>query len=667
MAVTLPAANRGPAPGRPAPAARHAGDVPGARRAARAATLAALVAGPVAGVLLIARSYQDSLAGGDATAFTAWFWAGTACGCLPVGTYLVSARPTGGQRLLAVAALAAFTFAPKYLRNAGGPLYFDERAHWVQVRSVVDSHHLFVPNDGVPIVRFYPGLHALTAALTQVTGLDVWTVAELVGCTVHVLAALGVYLLVSTLTGPRGAGVAAAVYVTNPEWVYFDTQFAYESLGVALVVWTLYFTARLDAAADPGPGTGSGPGSGTAERVRWAGLAAVTAIACVLTHHLSATALCAVLVGCTAASAALAVRGDRPWSRVAWTAVPTGVACAVLAGWLAWVAPATADYLGSSVSTALGQLTGLLTAAGDDGSRTPFSGSQAPPYERLAAFAAPLLVAVLVGRHLIVSRALRDDARRGLALPLSLLACAYLASVPLVLTAAGSEPARRSWAFTYLGVAAVAGRTFTRERGAPGRGHRPGQEAGRRRAGSTALVAGAAVLAVGNLAAGENIAYRFPGPYVFGSDSRSVTVNMLDARRWWQGVRAPGSGVVADRYNGVLYQAVPGTRVASAQEGPVTDLYLTANPVSPWFARSLADGGFDYLVVDNGMTRAVPLLGVYFAPDEPAADGAPLRPVDPAFLDRWATTPWTTRVYDSDDITVYRLDPRAATLTWRRP
>jgi hypothetical protein len=606
--------------------------------------LLAVVAGPVLGVLAIGVSYRTSIAGGEQSPF-AWFWLGMLLGVTPLAVRAAGRVVPGWERQLLVAAMALFTFAPKYLRDAAGPLYYDERAHWLQVRQVVAGGRLFVANDAVPIVQYYPGLHALSAVLVVTTGLSAWTIAEIVIAVVHTLGAVAVFLLATTMLPPRGAAIAAMVYMTNAEWVYFDTQFAYESLGVTLVLWTLYFAARLYQARD------------RADRWRWTGLTVAAGAVCMLSHHLSTVALAGVLTLCLATLGVAALLDARRETRarlgrLGWLAAPTAVIVLLLAGYLTLVAPDTSAYLSASVRAAVSQLLGLFSAH-RSGSHTPFAGSGAPGYERYAAFGAPVLVGLAVGWHLLSSRGFSRLHRRGLLLPLSCLACVYLATVPLVLTASGSEVARRSWAFSYLGVAVVGGLLAVRLlRALPGW------------RGATAVGGALVLLMVGNLAAGENVAYRFPGPYILGSDVRSVTANMLTAETWWAGVRSPGAGVVADRYNGVLYEADLGTRLATFEQGPIMDFYLTDTPPTRYLAQALAADGVDYLVVDKNITTAVPLLGVYFAPDEPVVDQHP-EPVPPAIIERWADSPYTTRVYDSDQITIYRLDPRYVAVTRR--
>lgn len=593
---------------------------------------------PAAGVSLIAQAYVAAPTSRDNSYFLV-FWLGMALGYVPPIVLMTIRRNSRGLRQLAVAALGLFSFVPKYLRNSEGPLYFDEWAHWTQINDVVREGHLYLPSDQVPIIQYYPGLHTLAASLVQVTGVSSWTMGVCVIAAAHVLAGIAAFLIAETMLSSRAAGVAAAVYMSNAAWVYFDSQMAYESLGVTFVLWTLYFAARLYQARV------------VADRLRWAVLMTLCGLVCLLTHHLSTYLLTGILFICLfvlmLGSVVVSLRARRAQGfEVAWLVLPSAVVSVSLAAYIRLVAPSTSQYLGSSGVSAVLQLFDLLSGLGGSSGagRTPFGGSQSPAYERYAAYLAPVIVALVIAVHLFTSKGFTADHRRGLAMPMAWIASGYVASLPLVLTASGSETARRSWAFTYLGVAivvaTVVGRSWIR----------------RRRLTGVLLALGLPVLVVGNLAAGQNVPYRFPGPYIYGSDTRSLTRNMEAAATWWGQVRTPGSGVVAERFNGVLYQSQPDATLATSQLGPVWDFMLQPTPILDQFARDLAYNRFDYVVIDKRITTALPLIGSYFSTDDPAEKRT--APVDRAVIERWLSSPYTTRVYDSSQITLYRLDAR---------
>src|SRR5262249_12137383 len=139
----------------------------------------------------------------------------------------------------------------------------------------------------------------------------------------------------------RTAAVAALTYGLNSSFLYFDTQFGYESLAIALMVWTLIAMHR----AIRGPG-----------RSGWSAVTVLLAGATVVTHHLTALGMLAIMV--VFAAALTCRRGCRLAARTAW--LLTLAAAALIVAWLWWVAPRTAGYLDPYLGTALTQMAGMV-------------------------------------------------------------------------------------------------------------------------------------------------------------------------------------------------------------------------------------------------------------------------------------------------------------------
>ena len=526
---------------------------------------------------------------------------------------------------------------------------------------VTGSHHLYPANPLLPIVQVFPGQQALIAALHQVTGLSIWVVAELTLLLLHTAAVVGVMALAARLTGSyRAAAASAIVFTTTSNLMFFDSQFSYESIGLPLTVWTLVAAAHAVGRGEPGR-----------RRRSWVGIGAVTGLACVVTHHLSSYILGGLLVLIAVAHTVAARRSTGPVSsraarRAAWT-----LAVVVLAGAGLWLIPAhqVVGYYSPYVTSGVHQVLHLLNRSG--GSRTLFKASTTPVYEQLMAFAGPpilLALAVVAFRH---------HRRRLYALGPAYVVLAvagvvgYFASLPFALTAFGSEGAHRSWTFSYIGVALLAGPVLEHYLA-----HRPVDAAGRSGAGRLRAWAGgrwvavssrprfwpvlagtlAVVLLVGNTASSVNVAYRFPGPYVYGSDTRSLTDELMYVTRWFQQTQPPQPGIISDRYTGLPLGGFAGANLAAASEGfPFWEMYF--DPSGPPVGLLVAVGysGYDYLVVDDRMARDVPLLGVYFGYAEPEALTR-TKPVPVAALDRYHVQPWATEVLNTDHYSVYRLN-----------
>jgi hypothetical protein len=598
------------------------------------------VAAAAGATLLVA---ADRTAAADRGSPFALFWLGLLVFTLPAVHWASRRGVRPHLRLGVLIGYACFTYLPKLLRNPSGPLYHDEFAHWRQSRNILLDGRLFEANPIVRVIGDFPGLHATVASFSALTGVSIWHAALLVLIIAHVLVILGVYVLAEEVwRRPRVSAVSAVVYSLNSSFLFFDTQFGYESLAVPLLIWTLVALLRSLR--------------GTTVRIRlgWCATTLLLAGVMIATHHLTALWLIGImlLVALVMSVRSLRTGTGRTATRTAWAL--TAVTAVLVAAWLVWVSPRTAGYLDPYLGRALDQFAGM---AGDGGSggRTLFSKSVAPWWERSAAFAAQAcaLVAMAGAGYRLRRRPGGDPVSRGGAVTMMTLGVLYFPAALLILTPSGAEGARRSWAFSYLGIALVVAPIVV---AVLDRAHR----AARRHTvlAGVALLTVCTVVLVGNTAAGMNPSYRFPGPPVYGSDTRAASPEVLAAASWLRATQGRGLRIVADRYSGLIFGSYgEQTPVTGSVTFPTYDLYLAqpGRPVPPALIGRLRQWQFGYLIVDRRMAREVPDIKIYFETNEPI-------PHDdkPAFtigqLTKFDRTPWTIKIYDSGDIAIYRFD-----------
>jgi len=164
-----------------------------------------------------------------------------------------------------------------------------------------------------------------------------------------------------------------------------------------------------------------------------------------------------------------------------------------------------------------------------------------------------------------------------------------------------------------------------------------------------------AVVLIGNVTAHVNELYRFPGPYVYGSDTRSTTPELLALTRWLDRTQGNGRRIVADRFTGLPLAAFGGAWTATASPHfPLWQLYFQDRQPSAVLLREMRSAGYGYIVVDRRMAGALPRIGIYFDPLEPAAY-AHTTPPPASALAQYEQRPWATTIYQSDNLAVYRL------------
>jgi hypothetical protein len=572
------------------------------------------------------------------------------------------ARPKTQQTVRAALLIlfAVVTFAPKLLRDPASPVFHDEFAHWRETYEILTTGKLFRPAPIVPIISRYPGLHSATAALVNITGLSIWQAAALLLLLFHAALLLGIMDLAQVLgMSHRTSVLIAVMYSFNSSFLYFDTEFAYESMAITLLIWTLAAFARAIR---------SQPGQG---RATWCLITVFLSSGTVVTHHLSSIDLSLIMA---LASLALSVPqfARRPgWIGTAATAWSLTLFMALaMAGWFHFISPGTLAYLSPYLGTGFSQL--MQVAMGDGSGRQLFAASLSPAWEHQAAFLVIVIAAgmAVAGAVMLWARVknglLPRGSQRSIIILLALLGMVYFPSTLFILSQAGAEGARRSWAITWIGLTILVGPVAVYLIDWAGRRARLLARIGLRMALAGALV----VALIGGTAAGLDPSYRFPGPFLYGSDARSTTPELRASGQWFLARFGPGNNIVADRYTGLVYASFGLQVTANPSVGfPVYDLYVDkpGQPIGPGFLlKELSESRYLYLIVDERMAYDTPNIGVYFEPDEPSSFILNGQSAFKGRLGKFDATSWLVKVFQSDNYSIYRINLPPAQEAYQR-
>jgi hypothetical protein len=611
----------------------------------------ALAGCELAGMAAVVIGYHIGESTASSTPEFAWFWTGMLLLTLPLAVLVGRGATPSPIRTALLVFYGLMSYAPKLLRNPAAPLYHDEYAHWRETYDLLSTGKLFTPNPIISIIARYPGLHAATAELVRVTGLSIWHTATLLLLLLHVALVIGVAELAQALgLNKRTAALVAIFYGCNSSFLYFDTQYAYESMAIALMVWALVSYVRAVRAQQ------------WQRRTAWTVLTMVLSAGTVITHHLSALILVVIMAVISLALSLPWLASGEKWIRTALAAWGTTLLTAMMAGaWFYFVAPRTISYLSPYLGQGSLQLLNIARGAG--GGRQLFGASLSPWWEQKSAYLVTVCaLALAIGGLLLMRKWVRSGRlprgrRRALLIALAVLGLLYFPSTLFTLTPSGSEGARRTWAFTWIGLGILAGPAMVwlidwAGRQIP-RWRRISVRAG--------MVSALAMSIIGGTAAGLNAVYRFPGPFLYGSEARSVTPELLAADDWFSAQLGTGNNIVTDRYTGLIFTSFGRQNAAAPSPGfPIWDLYLDkpGSPIRPAYLISeLTSSYYTYLIVDRRMAYEVPALGAYFTSDEPRS--LVTRSGKSAFrgrLGKFNAIPWMVKIYQSEDYSVYRLN-----------
>jgi hypothetical protein len=574
------------------------------------------------GVVLLALADARSRSG--ASGGYLLFWAGIAAIFAPSAAVLLLSKRSREVRLAVALGFGLALYLAKVVYEPTMFTFHDEFAHYRNASNLLASGQLFGYNPLIRATGYYPGLAVATDALVRLTGWSIYTCGLiLIGCARLTLVA-ALFLLIDELVGsPRAAGVAVLVYAANPNFLYWDAQYAYESIALPLAVLAVFFLARRKGQRPTGLAVVS---------------SSAVALAVVPTHHITALALAAAL-GVWAAAAWLSRRRARGLTTYL-PVVPTAVIAGTTAVWLVAVAPITVSYLGPVLSRAVAQ--GVALIVDHQTSRTLFANTgqavTAPAWEDAAAIGGTLVI--LAALPLALYRIRRTDLPV-LAKLLAFSSVAWVLLIPLRFTSGGQETANRSSEFVYLGIAlcfAFLLESFL------------GSSRWWWRMSALGIVA---LVFAGGIAVSWNFSQRLAPDYRRAFGSAVVTPDDDALARWMLASLGPANRVATDPLTGLALGSVGRQDVLSAAENGarVWQIFYPMT-VDSEVLTQLRQSRVQYVVVQLDVLDSPP-GSARFDDSEPAQDSD--APLPAAALSKFSESRVFREVYASGSLRVYRV------------
>ncbi len=557
-------------------------------------------------------------------AVVAFYWVGLVLIVAPPAALILRPVTSRSQRLvLTVATTLALQFS-RFVLFPNLFVFHDELVHQGTLGLIQRTGHLFAVNSQLPVSSAYPGLELVTDGVHQLLGVNNRVAADIVLILARLVLTLSILLIISTITrSQRFACVVTLLYCCNEQYLFFNSQFSYQTLALPLALLTIWLLLRPRADDTRGLARQLGP--------PMAALAATT-----ITHHLVAILLAAALI-CWAAVEAWLQPGSQLGRRLRWTALAS--VCFVGA-WILRPGNPALSYLVQIGATSIDAVRSFLGGTTHK-LFTDSSGYHAPTWEVVAAVASEITVLVVLGVSVVSILRHRRPPRSSLAVVLFLIACLY----PLIpgghFTSVTSEVTDRASGFVFLGVSfVVAIWLFAKRRWI--RGWR------------STLVVGLTVLVfIGQVILGSGSQWeQVPGPYLVSADSRSVDAYNLAAANWENEHLPPQTRVLADRVGGLLASAVGGVYTVTHVADDVNASQVLLAPTFTAQDRALiAESGIEFVIVDLRDADGLPRVGLYYESGE--YDQARTRPVSRAALTKLNSVPGVQRVYDNGSIVIY--------------
>jgi hypothetical protein len=543
------------------------------------------------------------------------------------------------ERIGLVVAFGLWLFAVKVLRDPSQFTFADELVHSYNVDRIVSTHALFASNPLLPLTPSYPGLETATAALRLLTGSSTFAAGITLIALSRVLMMLALFALFEFVSGSaRLAGLAALVYTANANFVFFSTEFSYESFALPLAVFAAYAMARWLALKESDLARDDGRHARSHARV-WGAFVIVTGFAIVVTHHLTAYVLIAFLLATT--------RVQREIRRL-WKVyvTPFPFAAFMLVASLLWVflvARSTWTYLYQPFHEAFRST--INTISGHSAPRKLFSAGAkgtdtTPTWQRLVTIWAALLTAA--GLPFGLRRVWKSHRSEAVYVVLAVAAAGYVLSLGLRLVPAAWEIANRASEFLFIGVGlvlALSGLENWRPQFAP-------------RLGRLLLSVAVSILLGGGIIAGWSSGLLLSQASAVSVPGATIHPQGLVAAEWAAKHLGPGHRFTADPANARLLAGDAG-EFAIAGTNPDVDAVMREEKLEGWHVRLLRDLHVQYVLIDQRLISEDPLAGYAFVTDaSPPAWRAtyPARSVHK--FDRQSAV---SRLFDSGSVVIYDI------------
>jgi hypothetical protein len=516
-------------------------------------------------------------------------------------------------------------------------VYHDELINYRVLLSIEHSGHLFTSNSLLPDTADYPGMQIATAAVHNLTGLSLHSAGIAVLVAVRVVMTIALIRITQRITGSVYAGcLAALIYATNPQYIFFNSQFSYQSVALPLCFFCIYvFTLNRKPR----------------------NLLAITPSAAIIlavaaTHHLTSLAL--VIVLCAWYLIAKIVR--RPVNQL----LPLAAASILIVAAWTWLARSViVPYISEIVHNSLANITNLVHGESSHKFFTDSAGDRNPAWQDILSISSVLLIMATLVPALwlaIVKHRLLSAA----AIALFAMAAIYPMIPAGHLTNVTAEISDRASGFVFVGLGYVVAAWWFR--GAPFRRHGKTSRLTIARH-AWLLVFGLTVCFVGGaVLSGPDWLYG-PGHYLVSADNRSVDELALQAA-YWEGQNLPAdSRVYTDRVNGALAADYGDQHVLTAlgdgiDEGSVSAVLLRQ-------IMTLADADTDtalacgshiqFLIADHRLATSLPHLGVYIDNGEYLYGQRKTYPPSAA-LTNFDRVPNAQRIFDNGAIRIYNLE-----------
>jgi hypothetical protein len=535
------------------------------------------------------------------------------------------------ERLLLLVLLGSSLYVAKILRSPDAFTFSDEFVHLRNTENILRTGHLFSPNPLLPTAAYYPGLGAIAAGLSRLTGLSVFASGLILMGVVRCLLCACMFLIAEKVTGSaRAAAAATLIYATNPMFLFWGPSFTYENLALPLAAFVIWWVGRSRRI------------SGTPALVA----AAVGVGAVVVTHHVAAFGLAALLAGWWLVER---VRRESSSARRRLGVIALFTLLSTVVWFIGVARPAFTYLVSQNLAPGIRQTGSLIVGSTAPRQLYTSGGNAAPTWYTLVGFVAVALLMLAIPPALYLAWQHRARAPMVIVMVVTVL---FPFSLLPRLAPVGVAISGRSSEFVFAGLGCVLGLLVAVESWPRRHQHKKRRlnklQAGwRRTALATAFIL---IVFVGEVSIGTASYQLLPESSNPQGYPWTVQQDAITASLWARRHLGIHQRFAADKLDSFALSSYGEENTVSENSAwPVYFAWTMDADVVAQIKRAQ----IHYLLVDWRMTRGVPPTpGYYFSPQEPLA-GLYLYQFTAPKLEKFATSNCTSLVYKSGGIQIF--------------
>jgi hypothetical protein len=554
------------------------------------------------------------------------FFAGVLLLYIPIGFRLANLKIERSERVALIFLLGLSIYLIKILHSPFAFTFSDELLHYFNAEQILTNGKLFSTNPILPSSAFYPGLEILTSMLAGVSGLSIFHSGLIIIGISRVILLLAMFLFFEQLSQSSYlAGLAVLIYSANPNYLYWNAQFAYESVALPIGMLILYTLVMRQKES--------------ARRLRFSYTFLIYAliVLVVVTHHITSFLLIIFMLGAAILSVLLKKFVSDKQLESFW---PGMFVLVLTAAWLLLVGKEAQTYLYNIFHNALRSINN--TVSGTQSIRAPFTstaGEVASIWERVVGLGSVILAFLALPFGLI--SLWKRKPLKTIEWVLAGAALFYFGVLGLRLFPAAWEIANRASEFLFVGLAFVLAYGF-REYFL----RYPNS-----RMLSVVFILFIAVLFSGSVISGWPPKIRLAKPYLALADKTIIQPQGKEAALWMLDKFGPDTVVASSKANALYLLAFGNQHAISGNIYDVGQL-LTVEHSQIWRKNVVDIYHLDYIQIDKRNLSWDNMAGGYL---DPSNNAGPLHTewFDPKILTMFDNEQGSQRIFDSGNIVIY--------------